>query len=174
MVRYFSSDTCTCRLACWSDRIPFLVRKCQIDDDDPVNGEQQRLERRLHNGITCAHHECVGAERHAEQDSANGRPPAGKQAGHENRHKEQRVWSTCSVNGISHILRANTLATAAILKRYRNMVFLEQTVDATFHAIANLMRDAHRACSACSANVCQRRPLQLQLQRFTTLCFSFS
>ena len=78
MVRYFSPDTRTCLLECWSDRIPFFVRKCQIDDDDPINGEHERLEGRWHKGVTGAHHEWVGAERHTQQDSANRRPHAGK------------------------------------------------------------------------------------------------
>jgi hypothetical protein len=45
------------------------------------------------------------------------------------------------VNRISHSLRANTLATAAMPKRYRNMVFCNRMLDATRHAITKLMPD---------------------------------
>ena len=42
------------------------------------------------------------------------------------------------------ILRANTLATAAMPKRYRNMVFWNRMLTATLHAITKLMPDVHR------------------------------
>src|SRR5437899_3302724 len=75
---------------------PLFGETCQIDDDYPINGEQERLEGCLNNGITCAHRECVGAERHAEQYSANRGPNACKQAGRQNCPEEQHEWSTCS------------------------------------------------------------------------------
>jgi hypothetical protein len=50
----------------------------------------------LNSGITCTHHERVGAERHAEQNSANPRPNPCEEAGHQNRRKEQHEWRTCS------------------------------------------------------------------------------
>src|SRR5215831_13330041 len=71
-------------------------QKGEIDDDNPVNGEQEGLKCSLKNRITRTHNERVGRKRQAEQNCANSGPNTCKQARRQNRGKKQHVWSACS------------------------------------------------------------------------------
>ena len=67
---------------------PLLHEKRQDDNDGPVYGEEQRQKSRLIERIARAYRH-VSGERQAEQHGARPRPDACKQAGHQNRRKEQ-------------------------------------------------------------------------------------
>src|SRR5215813_913288 len=75
---------------------PLPHQKGQIDDDNPVNGEQQGLKGGLKNRIPRTHNERVGRKGQAEQNCANSGPNTCKQARRQNRGKKQHVWSACS------------------------------------------------------------------------------
>jgi hypothetical protein len=72
-----------------------LREKRQIDDDESVDCEQQRLKHRLRRCVPGGRHKCKGDDRKADQERANRRPDACKKADDENRHREQSEWSTC-------------------------------------------------------------------------------
>jgi hypothetical protein len=94
---------------------PLFHEKRQIDDDNPVYGEQQRLRARLKSRIACADDERVGGERHAEQH-LTGPTPANRLVTR-TAAKNSTKGAPVPVKGVSHTLRANVLATAAIAKR---------------------------------------------------------
>ena len=135
----------SCRLASWTAFASLSHEKRQIDDDNPVYGEQQRLKDRLKKRIACAHDERVGAERHAQQRRANSWPNACKQAGHQDRRKEQHEWSTCSGKGDKPYPEGEHTPYHGDGEEIPKYDVLEQDVEGKLHIITRVMRDAHRA-----------------------------
>src|SRR5262249_33307445 len=73
-----------------------LHQKRQIDDDKPINGEQQRLKRCSKKRMACTLNECIGGEWQADQDRANPGPCPREQTGRQDRRKEQHEWNAGS------------------------------------------------------------------------------
>ena len=68
----------------------------QVDDENPIDGEQQRLEDRLKKRISGMHKKRVGRERSAEQHRANSRPDTRKKVGYKYGGEEPNEWRTCT------------------------------------------------------------------------------